>query len=148
MHSHLCSSLSPRALETTSQLVASLLASSSQAARTPLGSNKKPKNSTSLNFDDSDLSSDEDEENGPPPPQAKAAEPSKHSSTVRNINVNQPPQKRQRKRMWSKEEEEAVAAGVKRHGVGNWSKILKDYEAVLVGRSSVNVKDKWRNMNK
>ena len=53
--------------------------------------------------------------------------------------------------MWTAEEEDAVRAGVHRHGEGKWSLILKDYGkvgGVLEGRSSVNVKDKWRNMNK
>ncbi|XP_024629648.1 telomere repeat-binding factor 1 [Medicago truncatula] len=50
---------------------------------------------------------------------------------------------------WSSEEEVALKAGVVKHGVGKWSKILKDpeFNHVLYIRSNIDLKDKWRNMS-
>ncbi|CAH2033508.1 unnamed protein product [Thlaspi arvense] len=49
---------------------------------------------------------------------------------------------------WTKEEEEALDAGIAKHGVGKWSDILADpvFRAHLVDRTNINLKDKWRNM--
>lgn len=47
---------------------------------------------------------------------------------------------------WSAEEEAAIRDGVAKHGVGKWQSILKDpeFSTVLVLRSNVDIKDKWR----
>ena len=50
------------------------------------------------------------------------------------------------KKLWSEKECEAVAFGVRRFGEGKWAAILAYYSSTLVGRTSVNIKDKWRNM--
>ncbi|MCD7446802.1 hypothetical protein HAX54_016896 [Datura stramonium] len=49
---------------------------------------------------------------------------------------------------WTSEEEEALKAGVAKHGTGRWKNILKDPEfaPVLTNRSNIDLKDKWRNM--
>eukprot|EP00262_Sarcandra_glabra_P013663 TRINITY_DN3849_c0_g1_i1.p1 TRINITY_DN3849_c0_g1~~TRINITY_DN3849_c0_g1_i1.p1 ORF type:complete len:299 (-),score=71.83 TRINITY_DN3849_c0_g1_i1:17-913(-) len=53
------------------------------------------------------------------------------------------------KQKWTSEEEEALKAGVVKHGAGKWRTILKDpeYSNVLYLRSNVDLKDKWRNMS-
>ncbi|KAL5728710.1 hypothetical protein ACHQM5_001760 [Ranunculus cassubicifolius] len=52
------------------------------------------------------------------------------------------------KNRWSSEEEEALRAGVARHGKGKWANIRKDPQFLnsLANRSNVDLKDKWRNM--
>ncbi|KAL5728711.1 hypothetical protein ACHQM5_001761 [Ranunculus cassubicifolius] len=53
------------------------------------------------------------------------------------------------KQKWSSEEEEALRAGVAKHGTGKWKNIQKDPEFVncLANRSNIDLKDKWRNMS-
>ncbi|KAG9439103.1 hypothetical protein H6P81_019268 [Aristolochia fimbriata] len=52
------------------------------------------------------------------------------------------------KQKWTAEEENALKAGVTKHGPGKWRTILKDpeFSSVLALRSNVDLKDKWRNM--
>lgn len=49
---------------------------------------------------------------------------------------------------WTSEEEDALKAGVTKHGTGRWKNILRDPEfaPVLSNRSNIDLKDKWRNM--
>ncbi|KAG8388405.1 hypothetical protein BUALT_Bualt02G0122500 [Buddleja alternifolia] len=49
---------------------------------------------------------------------------------------------------WTTEEEEALKAGVAKHGVGKWKNILVDSQFAhkLTNRSNVDLKDKWRNL--
>ncbi|XP_041934999.1 telomeric repeat binding factor a [Alosa sapidissima] len=49
-----------------------------------------------------------------------------------------------RKRMWTEEETRWVKEGVERFGVGNWAKIREAFP--FEGRTSVNIKDRWRTM--
>ncbi|KAE8707016.1 Telomere repeat-binding factor 3 [Hibiscus syriacus] len=53
------------------------------------------------------------------------------------------------KQKWTAEEEEALKAGVLKHGTGKWRNILSDpeFSSVLRSRSNVDLKDKWRNIN-
>lgn len=53
------------------------------------------------------------------------------------------------KQKWTQEEEEALKAGVKKHGTGKWKNILKDPEFApfLTNRSNIDLKDKWRNVS-
>ncbi|XP_031489206.1 single myb histone 4-like isoform X1 [Nymphaea colorata] len=53
------------------------------------------------------------------------------------------------KQKWTAEEEEALRAGVDKHGAGKWRNIQKDPEFAcwLAARSNIDLKDKWRNMN-
>lgn len=52
------------------------------------------------------------------------------------------------KQKWTSEEEEALRAGVEKHGVGKWRTIQKDpeFSHCLATRSNIDLKDKWRNM--
>ncbi|XP_034209901.1 telomere repeat-binding factor 4 isoform X2 [Prunus dulcis] len=53
------------------------------------------------------------------------------------------------KQKWTAEEEEGLLAGVAKHGPGKWKNILKDPEfaSVLIHRSNIDLKDKWRNLS-
>ncbi|KAL1224099.1 Telomere repeat-binding factor 4 [Cardamine amara subsp. amara] len=50
---------------------------------------------------------------------------------------------------WTAEEEEALLAGVRKHGPGKWKNILRDPEFAdqLASRSNIDLKDKWRNLS-
>ncbi|KAF8114281.1 hypothetical protein N665_0039s0045 [Sinapis alba] len=50
---------------------------------------------------------------------------------------------------WTEEEEEALLAGVKKHGPGKWKNILRDsdFAGSLSNRSNIDLKDKWRNLS-
>ncbi|CAN8304898.1 unnamed protein product [Cochlearia groenlandica] len=50
---------------------------------------------------------------------------------------------------WTEEEEEALLAGVEKHGLGKWKNILRDPEFTdqLHHRSNIDLKDKWRNLS-
>jgi hypothetical protein len=53
-----------------------------------------------------------------------------------------------RRNFWTKQEEDALRAGVRRHGVGAWKTILldSDWSSVLSGRTNVQLKDKYRSL--
>ncbi|CAI8607980.1 unnamed protein product [Vicia faba] len=50
---------------------------------------------------------------------------------------------------WTQEEEDALIAGIDKHGTGKWKTILVDpqFAHLLTSRSNIDLKDKWRNMN-
>nr|AGT15986.1 hypothetical protein SHCRBa_032_N13_F_190 [Saccharum hybrid cultivar R570] len=54
--------------------------------------------------------------------------------------------KRRRARKWSSLEEETLRKGVQQYGIGNWRDILNNNLDVFIGRTTVDLKDKWRNM--
>ncbi|XP_054776809.1 uncharacterized protein LOC129285980 [Prosopis cineraria] len=60
------------------------------------------------------------------------------------------PKKRRRKGRWGSEEEDALRAGVKKFGKGNWKSILRFYSEIFTktGRTEVDLKDKWRNLTR
>ncbi|WZZ57860.1 hypothetical protein YC2023_057967 [Brassica napus] len=53
------------------------------------------------------------------------------------------------KSKWTEDEEDALLAGVRKHGPGKWKNILRDPEfaGVLSLRSNIDLKDKWRNLS-
>ncbi|CAI0627931.1 unnamed protein product [Linum tenue] len=53
------------------------------------------------------------------------------------------------KQKWTAEEEEALRAGVAKHGTGKWKNIQQDpeFNPHLSTRSNIDLKDKWRNMS-
>ncbi|KAJ8351132.1 hypothetical protein AAFF_G00148290 [Aldrovandia affinis] len=62
--------------------------------------------------------------------------PANHASEKRNS----------LRKMWTVEESEWVRQGVTKYGEGNWAKIKNHFP--FVGRTSVNIKDRWRTMKK
>ncbi|KAL3748667.1 hypothetical protein ACJRO7_009840 [Eucalyptus globulus] len=55
---------------------------------------------------------------------------------------------RRKAKRWSLEEEETLRNGVQRFGKGNWKLILHCYRHIFEERTEVDLKDKWRNMNR
>ncbi|KAK3440191.1 hypothetical protein EUGRSUZ_B00490 [Eucalyptus grandis] len=55
---------------------------------------------------------------------------------------------RRKVKRWSLEEEETLRNGVQRFGKGNWKLILHCYRHIFEERTEVDLKDKWRNMNR
>uniref|UniRef100_A0A7I4D4Z7 Uncharacterized protein n=1 Tax=Physcomitrium patens TaxID=3218 RepID=A0A7I4D4Z7_PHYPA len=55
---------------------------------------------------------------------------------------------RQTQKKWSNEEVELLKRGVQEHGKGHWKKILNDNTDAFRGRTEVDLKDKWRNLEK
>ncbi|XP_065849057.1 single myb histone 4-like [Euphorbia lathyris] len=53
------------------------------------------------------------------------------------------------KQKWTAEEEDALRAGVAKHGTGKWKNIQRDpeFNPFLFARSNIDLKDKWRNMS-
>ncbi|KAM5579475.1 telomere repeat-binding factor 4 [Rosa sericea] len=53
------------------------------------------------------------------------------------------------KQKWTSVEEDALVAGVAKHGAGKWKNILIDPEFAqsLILRSNIDLKDKWRNLS-
>ena len=53
------------------------------------------------------------------------------------------------KQKWTSEEEEALRAGVAKHGAGKSKNIQRDpeFNHLLYSRSNIDLKDKWRNLN-
>ncbi|XP_076910369.1 telomere repeat-binding factor 4-like [Bidens hawaiensis] len=53
------------------------------------------------------------------------------------------------KQKWTAEEEEALRAGIAKHGAGKWKNIQRDpeFNPYLYSRSNIDLKDKWRNMS-
>ncbi|CAL1413976.1 unnamed protein product [Linum trigynum] len=53
------------------------------------------------------------------------------------------------KQKWTAKEEEALRAGIAKHGTGKWKNIQQDpeFNPHLSTRSNIDLKDKWRNMS-
>ena len=68
----------------------------------------------------------------------------KHRNDLESRSIKSPKQKRV---AWTSEEVEYLKKGVAKYGEGNWTKILKAYD-FLSCRTSVSLKDKWRNLLK
>ncbi|CAH8334640.1 unnamed protein product [Eruca vesicaria subsp. sativa] len=50
---------------------------------------------------------------------------------------------------WTGDEEDALLAGIAKHGAGKWKNILRDpeFSDLLINRSNIDLKDKWRNLS-
>ncbi|MCO5563868.1 hypothetical protein L7F22_017518 [Adiantum nelumboides] len=61
-------------------------------------------------------------------------------------NRNEP--RRRKFRRWTSEEETILRKEVERYGKGQWKHILQKHKAIFEGRTEVDLKDKWRNIEK
>lgn len=48
---------------------------------------------------------------------------------------------------WTRKEEDTLVCGVQMHGAGKWKQILQEGAGVFVGRTNVDLKDKWRTVS-
>jgi len=74
----------------------------------------------------------------------------KNKSNTTQPNRNFYPSLGKGKTLWTDKEIKTLVQGVKKFGVGHWAEILKfpGFKANLVGRTSTNLKDKWRTLRK
>ncbi|RLN12110.1 hypothetical protein C2845_PM09G04840 [Panicum miliaceum] len=90
-------------------------------------------------------------EESPVPEGSEPALRRPHLPSPRRIPVSPLPpadnkNKRRRARKWCLLEEETLRKGVELYGSGNWKDILSNNPDVFIGRTPVDLKDKWRNM--
>jgi len=69
------------------------------------------------------------------------------SNFVGRINVKHRRRKPKKRHPWTPDEVKWLVEGVEKFGLGQWAVILQNY-AFPPYRSSVSLKDKWRNMKK
>jgi len=55
---------------------------------------------------------------------------------------------RRPKKKWSEEEVDTLKREVQKYGKGRWKMILQKNVEVFQGRTEVDLKDKWRNLEK
>mmetsp|Transcript_26959 Transcript_26959/g.37498 ORF Transcript_26959/g.37498 Transcript_26959/m.37498 type:complete len:621 (+) Transcript_26959:73-1935(+) len=93
-------------------------------------------------------------EANPIPQAAPVASPGPRSSTIPvgtavSLSLSQKKKKQRRKRIfWTTMEETHLRLGVREFGTGKWAKILQKYGNIFKNRTSVDLKDKWRNISK
>ncbi|XP_020914265.1 telomeric repeat-binding factor 1 [Exaiptasia diaphana] len=135
--------------EKTKQVLSKLKTSSKDLndhvqSRMKLSSKRSPFNKKRWNQHQDDAESitwsDSDEDNIP---SITAGLPS--PKRCLNISLPKPP-KRRKKNPWTEEELSWLCKGVDIYGEGNWAKILRMYSFRF--RTSVDLKDKWRNFSK
>ncbi|CAN6202309.1 unnamed protein product [Urochloa humidicola] len=90
-------------------------------------------------------------EESPDPEGSEPALRRPHLPSPRRIPVSPLPlaenkNKRRKARKWCLLEEETLRKGVDLYGSGNWKDILNNHPDVFIGRTPVDLKDKWRNM--
>lgn len=99
-------------------------------------------------WEDESLESESDIEASPPKrphlPSPKIA----RVSPLKPVNFKYAGVARRRRMNWTTEQVDALLAGVSKHGAGNWKIILNDNPGAFEGRTEVDLKDKWRNLNK
>uniref|UniRef100_A0A453QYA1 Uncharacterized protein n=2 Tax=Aegilops tauschii subsp. strangulata TaxID=200361 RepID=A0A453QYA1_AEGTS len=72
--------------------------------------------------------------------------PSPRRISVSPLQVAENKARRRRARRWSSVEEETLRKGVEQFGSSNWKDILIHNPDAFIGRTTVDLKDKWRNM--
>ncbi len=79
------------------------------------------------------------------PERFKSALPEKEKVTVSKASG---PKKGKRRKKFTEAEDEAIRDGVAKIGAGNWSEIKSYYHIDLADRTAVQIKDRWRTLNK
>jgi len=110
---------------------------------------KQKKSAHQLNFTDSDNDSSDEEEDGVAlsklPTKYKAKQEKKKPTKIHITRKNDTVKKRKR---FTEEEDGAIRLGVERFGAGNWAQIKAYYSMELIDRTTINLKDRWRTLNK
>ena len=75
----------------------------------------------------------------------------RHSKRAHREGLSQP-NVRKKRQPWSPEEVEAIKLGMEKHtttqGKTSWLAILEEHDTVFIDRTTMDIKDKWRNMQK
>ncbi|KAK8664940.1 hypothetical protein V6N13_084708 [Hibiscus sabdariffa] len=73
--------------------------------------------------------------------------PSPRTKHVSPLHIDEPKRwgRRRKVNRWTDEEEKALTEGVQKYG-NQWTRILETYKEIFRDRSSVDLKDKWRNL--
>ncbi|GAB2264228.1 hypothetical protein Droror1_Dr00026362 [Drosera rotundifolia] len=74
--------------------------------------------------------------------------PCPNDDTASNVEPHEKFVMRRKRKKWTPVEEDTLVEGIKRFGEGNWKVINLAYRDVFVDRTDVDLKDKWRNMNR
>ncbi|KAL9256487.1 Single myb histone 3-like protein [Drosera capensis] len=82
------------------------------------------------------------------PPSNRTYAPRPNDNKASNVEPHEKFAMRRKRKNWTLEEEDALVEGIKRFGEGNWKIINLAYRSILVDRTDVDLKDKWRNMNR
>ncbi|KAE8677375.1 hypothetical protein F3Y22_tig00111522pilonHSYRG00052 [Hibiscus syriacus] len=75
--------------------------------------------------------------------------PSPRTEHISLLNVDEPKRWMRRRKVnkWTYEEENALAEGVRKYGY-QWTRILETYQEICRERTAVDLKDKWRNLQR
>ncbi|XP_039035188.1 telomeric repeat-binding factor 2-like [Hibiscus syriacus] len=75
--------------------------------------------------------------------------PSPRTEHISLLNIDEPKRWMRRRKVnkWTYEEENALAEGVRKYGY-QWTRILETYQEISRERTSVDLKDKWRNLQR
>ena len=68
--------------------------------------------------------------------------------SLKNKKLGLAPIGRKSKQMFSQEEVDALREGVAKHGKGRWKDILLESQHVFQDRTTMDLKDKWRNIER
>lgn len=109
---------------------------------------KKKASSTKITFDDSDNESVEDAKALTEVPEHARLAPSQGVLKYESTHPNLTTKGHRKRRRFTEEEKTAIKLGVRKFGFGKWSNIKDYYGEELRSRTSVDIKDCYRNMMK
>ena len=111
---------------------------------------EKKKTAVRLEFGSDDESQAEDErvQLGKTPKKLKSPVPKSFKGPMPDEGVFDEYGKVRKRRPWTREEKDAIGIGVQAHGVGKWAIIKEDHGRILRNRTSVQIKDCWRTMER
>ncbi|KAK8500356.1 hypothetical protein V6N13_008855 [Hibiscus sabdariffa] len=103
------------------------------------------RNGTARTFEWEDSIDDSSEESGSF--SNRCTLPSPRTKHVSPLHIDEPKRWGRRRKInrWTDEEEKALTEGVQKYG-NQWTRILEIYKEIFRDRSSVDLKDKWRNL--
>ena len=117
------------------------------AVKTP-SFRKRKKSAYKLTFTDSSDSDDSKEEGKALSEVPARYQPAQQAQAPRQIHVSQKVSSGNKRRKFTEVEDGAIRNGVERFGMGKWADIKAYYSMELKDRNQVQIKDRWRTLNK